>query len=136
VGGGFLLCRWRRCDCDLRFSASAALIGLSIVLMAMIASTACSAGEVSYWKGMQLVASLNPTGETFFGQIFVLPALAVATLYSWFLALTWILGGREWPRKRWFAFCAVTASSSYGRGQSNRTASSPLRARGDEDGTY
>jgi hypothetical protein len=81
-----------------------ALIGLSIVLLAMIATRACSSDEYSYWKGMQVVASFNLTGETHFGQFFVLPALLVATLYSWMLGVTWVFGGREWPRRRWFAF--------------------------------
>jgi hypothetical protein len=80
------------------------LISLAIVLMAMIASRACASGEYSYWKGLQVVASLNLTGETYIGQLFVLPALAIATVYSWMLGITWVFGAREWPRKRWFAF--------------------------------
>jgi hypothetical protein len=51
-----------------------------------------------------LVASMNLTGETLVGQLFVLPALALATLYSWVLAVTWLLGAREWPQNRWLTF--------------------------------
>ena len=80
------------------------LVILSIVLMTLIASKACSVGNYGYWKGLQLIASLNPTGETFIGQIFVLPALAIASLYSWFLGITWVLGARQWPQKRWIGF--------------------------------
>jgi hypothetical protein len=81
-----------------------ALVFSLILLFTLFASRACSHADYSYWKGLQLVASINPTGETLVGQIFVLPALAVATLFSWVLAITWVLGGREWPRKRWFGF--------------------------------
>jgi hypothetical protein len=81
-----------------------ALLILSIVLMTMIAGRACSLAEFSYWEGLRVIASINLTGETFIMQIFVLPALALATLYSWVLGITWVFGAREWPRKRWFAF--------------------------------
>jgi hypothetical protein len=81
-----------------------ALVILSITVITWVASRACRTEKYSYWTGMMLVASINPTGETLIGQIFVLPALALATVYSWLLGLTWILGGREWPRNRWFAF--------------------------------
>jgi hypothetical protein len=81
-----------------------ALVILSIVLMTMIANRACSFADSAYWKGLLLIASINPSGETFVGQIFVLPALAVATVYSWILGITWVFGAREWPRKRWLAF--------------------------------
>jgi hypothetical protein len=76
----------------------------SIGLLTYVASKACTAGNYSYWRSLMLVASLNPTGETFIGQLFVLPALVVASVYSWLLAITWILGARAWPRKRWLAF--------------------------------
>jgi hypothetical protein len=81
-----------------------ALVNLSVVLMTVIANRACSSADREYWRGLKLIASINPSGETFVGQLFVLPALAVATVYSWFLGITWVFGAREWPRKRWFAF--------------------------------
>jgi hypothetical protein len=88
----------------LGFRPIAALIILAFAVMTWVASQACSTDKYSYWTGVRLVASINPTGETLLGQIFVLPALALATVFSWLLGITWILGGREWPRKRWFAF--------------------------------
>jgi hypothetical protein len=81
-----------------------ALVILVIVLLTMLASRACSVAKYSYWTGLRLVASINPTGETLIGQVFVLPALAIASLYSWILGLAWLLGGRTWPQKRWIAF--------------------------------
>jgi hypothetical protein len=82
----------------------AAAFIVSIAALTMAASRACSAPDYSYWKGMRLIASINLTGETFIGQIFVLPALAIASVYSWILGITWILGGREWPQRRWLDF--------------------------------
>jgi len=41
------------------FRLFTALISLSIILMVMIANKACASDEFSYWKGMQVVASLN-----------------------------------------------------------------------------
>jgi hypothetical protein len=76
----------------------------SIGLLTYVASKACITGNYSYWRSLMLVASINLTGETLIGQIFVLPALAVASIFSWLLAITWILGARAWPRKRWLAF--------------------------------
>jgi hypothetical protein len=76
----------------------------SIGLITYVASRACITGNYSYWRSLMLVASINLTGETLIGQVFVLPALALASIYSWLLALTWIFGAREWPRKRWLAF--------------------------------
>jgi hypothetical protein len=81
-----------------------ALVILSIVLMTVIANRACSSTNREYWRGLKIIASINPSGETFVGQIFVLPALLVGSIYSWFLGITWVFGAREWPRKRWFAF--------------------------------
>jgi hypothetical protein len=88
----------------LGFSTKAALAILIIVVLTMLASRACAHPKLSYLNSLRVVASINPTGETLIGQIFVLPALVVATGFSWFLGLTWLLGGREWPRKRWLAF--------------------------------
>jgi hypothetical protein len=88
----------------LGFHPLAALVIVSMATMTLVASRACSAPDYSYWKGMRLVASINPTGETLVGQIFVLPALAIASLYSWILGITWVLGGREWPQRRWLNF--------------------------------
>jgi hypothetical protein len=82
----------------------AAAVIVSMAAMTLAASRACSAPNYSYWRGMRLIASINPTGETLIGQIFVLPALAIASVYSWILGITWILGGREWPQKRWLNF--------------------------------
>jgi hypothetical protein len=82
----------------------AALVIVSVAAITLVASRACSAPDYSYWKGLRLVASINPTGETLIGQIFVLPALVIATIYSWILGITWVLGGREWPQKRWLNF--------------------------------
>jgi hypothetical protein len=81
-----------------------ALVMASIAFLTYVASKACITGNYSYWRSLMLVASINLTGETLIGQIFVLPALAVASIFSWLLAITWILGAREWPRKRWLAF--------------------------------
>jgi hypothetical protein len=80
------------------------LVALLIVVLTMLANRACSVSRLSYWRGLRLVASVNPTGETFFGQFIVLPALAIATLYSWGLGLAWLLGARQWPQGRWIAF--------------------------------
>jgi hypothetical protein len=88
----------------LGFRLVTSLALLAIVLMTMVASRACSFPDYGYWKGMQLVASINPTGETLIGQVFVFPGLAVASVYSWFLGVTWIFGGREWPRNRRMSF--------------------------------
>ena len=79
----------------------AALVIVSIAGMTLVASRACSAPDYSYWKGLRLIASINPTGETLIGQIFVLPALAIASLYSWILGIMWVLGAIEWPQRRW-----------------------------------
>ena len=81
-----------------------ALVILSIAVMTLLASRACSTGDYTYWTGMRLIASINPTGETLVGQIFVLPAIALASLYSWILGITWLLGARAWPQKRWLRF--------------------------------
>ena len=88
----------------LGFRPLTVLVILPIAALTWVASRACSNDSYSYWTGMRLVASINLTGESLIGQIFVLPALALATVFSWLLGLTWILGAREWPRKRWFAF--------------------------------
>jgi len=79
----------------------AALVIVSMAALTLVASRACSTPDYSYWKGLSLIASINPTGETLIGQIFVLPALAIATLYSWILGIMWVLGAREWPQRRW-----------------------------------
>jgi hypothetical protein len=82
----------------------AALVIVSMAALTLVASRACFAPDYSYWKGLGLIASINPTGESFIGQIFVLPALAIASVYSWILGITWVLGGREWPQRRWLSF--------------------------------
>jgi hypothetical protein len=82
----------------------ALLLALLVVVLTLLASRACSIGKFSYWRGLRVVASINPTGETYFGQFFVLPALGVASVFSWSLGLVWLLGAREWPQRRWFAF--------------------------------
>ena len=82
----------------------AILVAVLIVVLTMMAGRACSTGKFSYLRGLRVVASINPTGETFFGQFFVLPALAIASVYSWLLGLSWLLGAREWPQSRWIAF--------------------------------
>jgi len=82
----------------------AALMILSFLLMTLLANRACSFGEYGYWRGLRLAASINPTGESFVGQLFVLPALAIATLYSWVLGIAWVFGAREWPQKRRIGF--------------------------------
>jgi hypothetical protein len=82
----------------------AALVILSIVVLTLLASRACSVGEYSYWTGMRVIASINPTGETFLGQVFVLPALLIASIYSWVLGVAWLFGARTWPQKRWVSF--------------------------------
>jgi hypothetical protein len=86
------------------FHAITILIALVFVVLTMLAYRACSSGQFTYWKGLRLVASINPTGETLLGQFFVLPALAIASLLSWALGILWLLGAREWPRSRWIAF--------------------------------
>jgi hypothetical protein len=82
----------------------AALVIVSMAALTLVASRACSAPKYSYWQGLGLIASINPTGETLIGQVFVLPALAIASVYSWILGITWVLGGREWPQRRWVNF--------------------------------
>ena len=86
------------------FTPVAALIALALTLLTLLANRACSAPKLTYFVSLRLVASVNPTGETFVGQVFVLPALGFATLLSWLLGLTWLLGAREWPRDRWLRF--------------------------------
>jgi hypothetical protein len=81
-----------------------ALVILLIVVLTLLASRACSVGEYSYWTGLRAVASINPTGETFLGQVFVLPALVLASIYSWVLGIAWLFGARAWPQKRWVSF--------------------------------
>ena len=88
----------------LGLTAKAALVVLIVIVLTMLASRACSHPKLTYFNGLRVVASINPTGETFIGQIFVLPALAVASVFSWLLGLVWLLGGREWPRERWLGF--------------------------------
>ncbi len=86
------------------FTTKAAVIVLVVVLLTMLASRACAHPKLSYFGGLQVVASINPTGEFILSQLVVWPSLIVATLFSWFLGLIWLLGGREWPRDRWLAF--------------------------------
>lgn len=74
------------------------------VLLTMLASRACAHPKLTYFAGLQVVAAINPTGEFILSQIVVWPSLIVATAFSWFLGLVWLLGGREWPRARWLAF--------------------------------
>ncbi len=88
----------------LGISGRAGLVIVIGIVLSLLASRACAHPKLTYFNGLRVVASINPTGETLLGQVFVLPALAVATLFSWFLGLTWLLGGREWPRKRWLGF--------------------------------
>lgn len=88
----------------LGFGPITALVIALLAVMTLVASRACATDRFSYWTGLRVVATINPTGETFFGQAFVLPALAVATAYSWLLALAWLLGGREAPREAWLSF--------------------------------
>jgi hypothetical protein len=88
----------------LGLTAKAALAILIVIVLTLLASRACSHPKLTYFDGLRVVSSINPTGETHIGQIFVLPALAVATVFSWLLGLIWLLGGREWPRQRWLAF--------------------------------
>jgi hypothetical protein len=85
-------------------TARAVLAILVGIVLTMLAARACSHPKLTYFNGLRVVASINPTGETLVGQAFVLPCLAVATVFSWFLGLTWLLGARDWPRKRWLAF--------------------------------
>jgi hypothetical protein len=59
-----------------------ALVILLIVLLTMLANRACSIPQYTYWQGLRLVATINLTGETLIGQVFVLPALAIASTYS------------------------------------------------------
>ena len=82
----------------------AALTIAVLVVLTLVASRACAHPKLTYFNGLRVVASINPTGETFFGQLFVLPALAGATIYSWLLGFTWLLGAREWPIKHWLGF--------------------------------
>jgi hypothetical protein len=82
----------------------AALVLVSMAAMTLVARRACSLPDYNYWKGLKLIASINPTGESLLGQILVLPALAIASSYSWILGIAWLLGGREWPQRRWLAF--------------------------------
>jgi hypothetical protein len=86
------------------FRPLAALLIVLVLAFTLAANRACSTTDYSYWMSLRLIASINPTGETLIGQIFVLPALLIASLFSWILGIAWILGAREWPRKRWFAF--------------------------------
>jgi hypothetical protein len=88
----------------LGFTARAALVVSVVVVLTMLASRACAHPKLTYFGGLQVVASINPTGEFIVSQIFVWPALVVATAFSWFLGLIWLLGGREWPRARWLGF--------------------------------
>lgn len=88
----------------LGLTAKAALTVLVIVFLTMLVSRACAHPKLTYFRGLQVVASINPTGDFIVSQIFVWPALIVATAFSWFLGLTWLLGGREWPLNRWLAF--------------------------------
>jgi len=85
-------------------TARAALTVLVIVLLTMLASRACAHPKLSYFGGLQVVASINPTGEFVLSQIVVWPSLIVATVFSWLLGLVWLIGGREWPRNRWLGF--------------------------------
>ena len=85
-------------------TALAALTIGVLVVLTLVASRACAHPKLTYFNGLRVVASISPTGDTFFGQFFVLPALAGATVFSWMLGLTWLLGAREWPQKRWLGF--------------------------------
>jgi hypothetical protein len=75
-----------------------------VAALTALANRACKHPKLSYFNGLRVVASINPTGEAFFGMVFVWPALIIATALSWFLGLTWLLGGREWPLNRWLEF--------------------------------
>lgn len=88
----------------LGLTEKAALTVLVVVVLTMLASRACTHPKLTYFGGLQVIAAINPTGEFLVSQIFVWPALIVATAFSWFLGLTWLLGGREWPRARWLGF--------------------------------
>lgn len=88
----------------LGLTARAGLVVLVVAGLTMLASRACAHPKLSYFAGLQVVASINPTGEFVMGQIFFWPALVVATVFSWFLGLMWLFGGREWPRQQWLGF--------------------------------
>ncbi len=85
----------------LGLTAKAALALSIIVILTMLASRGCAHPKLTYFSGLQVVASINPTGEFILSHIVVWPALIAATVFSWFLGLIWLLGGREWPRARW-----------------------------------
>jgi hypothetical protein len=88
----------------LGLTAEAALTIGAMAALTLLANRACAHPELTYFNGLRVVASISPTGETFIGQFFVLPALAGATVFSWLLGLTWLLGAREWPQRRWLGF--------------------------------
>lgn len=88
----------------LGLTPKAALALLVVVSLTMLASRACAHPKLSYFAGLQVVASINPTGEFVLGQIFFWPALIAATAFSWFLGLVWLLGGRQWPLNQWLGF--------------------------------
>jgi hypothetical protein len=75
-----------------------------IAALTLLAGKTCATQQFSYWRGLRVVASVNPTGETLLGQFLVLPALALASVYSWILGLSGAIGARTWARKRWFDF--------------------------------
>jgi hypothetical protein len=81
-----------------------ALVILSIICLTLIASRTCIASNYTYWQSLSLVAAINPTGETTIGQVFALPAVAVASVYSWALGIVGILGAQTWSQRRWVAF--------------------------------
>ena len=81
------------------------------VLLAMagltyIATLTCSGPELSYWRGLRVVASVNFTGETVLGSFIVIPMLVMGTVFSWALGLVGIAGARAWARRRWLGFVA------------------------------
>jgi hypothetical protein len=71
---------------SLGLTATAALTLLVVVVMTLLASRACAHPKLTYFGGLTMVASINPTGEFVLSQIVVWPALIVATVFS-FLGL-------------------------------------------------
>ena len=88
----------------LGFTVKALVAAAAVLVLTLLASRACEHPKLTYFGGLEVVASINPTGEFIVSQVIVWPALIVATLFSWFLGLAWLVGGREWPRNRWLGF--------------------------------
>ena len=82
----------------LGLTARAVLAILVLIALTMLAARACSHPKLTYFNGLRVVASINPSGETFVGQLFVLPALAILLV----LLAAALLAGSARQRQRAF----------------------------------